>query len=513
MNVDNGNIVNLICESANLFPDKLAIEDPLGNLNYKELITNIHKYSKFFSVYNMRKGDVVLVILPNSVNYLLSYYSIIHNNSIAVPCEPTVTITNLLQIVKSCKPKFLITNNEYFAKLDNKIINLFDKIFLFGDYDEKHNIIPNIETKIFDCCNTERHVDSDINDISTIMYTTGTTGKPKGVALRNRNILAAINNICEYIGYSSATKEVVVLPLSHNFGLGHVHCNLTSGGSVYTDNGMSKIGRLIKKIKSFDATGFPNTPAGYSLLLNRYSTTLKEYFANLKFSVINSAPLPSDTTTKIKNLLPHLNIYVYYGLTEASRSTFISLTKEGPKYFNSVGKPMKNVRIDILNGNKLCGDYQKGELVIESPTISGKYWNDEELTKKTFKNGRLYTGDIGYKDKDGYIFITGRKKDIINCGGYKINPNEIENIINKFPNIETSGVIGLSNLNSIAGDSIVAAIKLSGEIVVKDLIKYCHQHLESYKIPHHIEIVDNIPLSNTGKIKREALKKLICKKL
>jgi long-chain acyl-CoA synthetase len=345
------------------------------------------------------------------------------------------------------------------------------------------------------------------------MYTTGTTGESKGVKLSHENVVSAINNICDFVSYGPKDKEVVVLPLSHNFGLGHVYCNLRSGGSVYTEHGLLRVNRVLKKIESFEATGFPTTPSGVDLLTKRYGAVLEKRLKNLKFSIINSAPLSSEQMIRLQNFLPDLNIFVYYGMTEASRSTFISLSNKGSDYYASVGKAMNGIQVTIRNEN---GDElpsgTEGEVSISGPTVSAGYWNNLDEDVKSFRNGELLSGDLGLMDDNGYLYITGRKKDQINVGGYKVNPVEVEEVVQRYPGVLECAVCSVgNNFSEVVALGVVVEDINSFEL--DKLLKSCNGELENWKIPQVAKVIDSLPRTNTGKIKRQQLSEVLSGKL
>jgi len=352
----------------------------------------------------------------------------------------------------------------------------------------------------------------DPDDLAALMYTTGTTGLPKGVPLTHAAVLAALRSIVEFVGYNQEDREVVILPLSHNFGLGHVYCNLMSGGAVYTENGLARVGRVLKAVESFNATGFPGTPTGFGILMDNYGPVLAQKARNVRFSVINSAPLPPERTAQLRELLPQLDIMVYYGLTEASRTAFISLTRSGPGYYRSVGRPMKHVEVRVKTADKNApSGVETGEILIRGAAVPSGYWNNPAETQTVFREGWLHTGDLGHLDADGYLWITGRIKDVINVGGYKVNSAEVERVLLTWPGVRDAGVVGIEGAGGMTGESVVAAIVGEAGFALDEscLQQHCVAHLEKFKVPSRFVVVSEINRSNTGKIKRAELAKVV----
>jgi long-chain acyl-CoA synthetase len=202
--------------------------------------------------------------------------------------------------------------------------------------------------------------------------------------------------------------------------------------------------------------------------------------------------LPPEQAARLRDLLPDTDLMVYYGLTEASRSTFISLTSGGPAYYTSVGRAMPGVAL------RLADD---GEVLISGPTVAQGYWNDPTLTSQTLRDGWLHTGDLGRLDADGFLFVTGRKKDLINVGGYKVRPEEVEHVLLGHEAVQDAGVFGQ--------DQVEAAIVASCRLDPADLSRLCYSRLEPFKVPARFHQIDAIPRSDTGKIKRAALAEML----
>ena len=509
-------VADIVRDGAERFGDRLAVADPQQELTYAELAEAVWRMAGFLRRAGVEAGDRVAIVLPNSVRFAQVHFGILAAGSISVPCDFAVTVENLLRIYENCSPRFLITDQTVIGRLEGMLAaENFEKVFFYGNASsvEVAKGVPNLEAELVaeNLPAGPPDLDRDPDGVASLMYTTGTTGRAKGVPLRNANINAAVTNICNFVGYTESDREVVILPLSHNFGLGHVYCNLLNGGAVYTENGLSRVGRVLTKVREFRATGFPGTPTGFGMLIDRFGPVLQERCKDLRFSVINSAPLPPERTEQLQTLLPNLDIMVYYGLTEASRSTFISLSRMGPRYYRSVGRAMPKVRVEILGHDGLSlAQEETGEVVISGPTVTSGYWNNPDLNTETFKNGKMHTGDLGHMDSDRNLFITGRLKEFINVGGYKVNPIEVEDVIKSYPGIEDVGVTGVEDLSGVTGESVVAGfVTINKELDTEALERHCLKHLEKFKVPVAFVRLDAVPRTNTGKAKRKELDGLL----
>lgn len=512
----NWMVADIVLDGAERFGNRLAISDPHQELTYLELAKEVWRIAAFLRKAGVEAGDRVAIVLPNSVRFIEVHFGILAANCISVPCDFGVTAENLLRIFENCSPRFLITEQSVIDRFEGVLPEEnIEKVFLYADTftEQVAKSITDLKAEL-----SAENLPTGPPDIyrypdavASLMYTTGTTGCAKGVPLRNTNINAAVSNICNFVGYTEGDREVVILPLSHNFGLGHLYCNLLNGGAVYTENGLSRVGRVLNKVRDFKATGFPGTPTGFGMLIDRFGPVFQERCSDLRFSVINSAPLPPERTQQMQTLLPNLNIMVYYGLTEASRSTFISLSQMGPKYYRSVGRAMPNVSVQILGQDDLPLEQEEtGEVVISGPTVVSGYWNSSDLSAETFKNGRMHTGDLGYMDSDRNLFISGRMKDFINVGGYKVNPVEVEDVIKAYPGVDDVGVTGIEGLLGVTGESVVAGfVSIDKELDAEAVERHCLKNLEKFKVPNAFIRLDAVPRTNTGKTKRKALSVLL----
>ena len=505
---------DILHETAARFPDAVALKDPREECTYAQLSGDVNVLAAGLQRRGLGPQSRSLVILPNSVNFIRAHFAVLTAGGISVPCDYGVTRENLEKIGGNCQPTQLITDEATLRRLfpdglasSSSLRDVL--VVLVGDPQERdltQTLTSFAELRTTSTALTQ--ISRQENEVTAILYTTGSTGMPKGVALAHSHTLAALKNICEFIGYTPDDREVVVLPLSHSFGLGHVYCNLMSGGAAYTEPGLMRIKRVLNTIESFGATGFPTTPMGIGMLIDRFGPILADKGRKLRFSVINSAPLPPERTAQLQELLPSLDIMVYYGLTEASRSCFISLTKMGPSYYRSAGQAMKNVRLRLrrADGSDAAVD-EDGEVLISGPTVPDGYWNNPRATAESFEDGWLRTGDLGRLDRDGCLTISGRIKDLVNVGGHKVFPGEVEDVLKTFPGVQDAAVAGLSDVEGLTGETVVAGVVAEKQDAfdAAECSRFCVLHLEKYKVPARFVVLDQIPRAETGKIKRGEL--------
>ena len=506
-------ISDILHRTARVYADCTAAADPVEVVTYGQLSEEVYRIARGLLDFGLQRGDRVALVLPNSVNFLRAHFAILTAGGVSVPCDAAVSSDVLHSILSNCRPRCVIISFAAFRRLAEVLNQLgVERVVLLEGIDGMDASVPLSATAwrelLMTFSNAPLGVSPSPSDVAVLMYTTGTTGAPRGVQLTHSNILSALRNITDFVGYTSIDREVVVLPLSHSFGLGHVYCNFLNGGAVYIEAGLSRVGRVLKQLEGFKATGFPGTPMSFALLLDRFRPALAELGRNLRFIVINSAPLPPERIVQLRTLLPKTKIMAYYGLTEASRSTFIDHTASGPAYYRSVGTPMKHVTIDICDteGRRLPPGIS-GEVRIKGPTVAQGYWESDADTQAVFQDGWLRTGDFGYRDDKGFLFITGRLKEMVNVGGYKVSPYEVEAVMLKYPEVAEAAAFGCKCRLDADSEVLAAAVvpRCKASFNREGLERHCRESIEAFKVPSHIFLVKSLPRSETGKVKRGAL--------
>jgi long-chain acyl-CoA synthetase len=516
---DLATLAEILPRGAERFGAREALADPDESVSYAQLAGDASRLARAFVKLGLASGERSLVIMPNSVGLVRAHFANLQAGLVSVPCDAAIAPDTLAAVVASCAPRVLLTNTHTARRLAEAgaLPPSLAHVVVLGP-DSASVRLPQARDGMALAGGESSEpwmADRTASDLAALMYTTGTTGRPKGVMLTHANVLAALRSIVDFVGYTPDDREVVILPLSHNFGLGHVYCNLLSGGAVYTENGLARPGRVLKALASFRATGFPGTPAGFGLLLDQYAPVLADKGRGLRFSVINSAPLPPERAAQLQVVLPQLDIMVYYGLTEASRTAFISLTRHGPSHYRAVGRPMAHVQVEVRQGAVTVAAGETGEVVVRGAAVSRGYWEDAAQTAAAFPDGWLHTGDLGHVDHEGCLWITGRIKDLINTGGYKVIPGDVEKVLLTIDGVQDAGVAGLEGLPGCTGEAVVAGLVVGGGFLLKESVlqRHCLAVLEKFKVPVRFALIDAVPRTNTGKVKRAELARAIAARL
>ena len=330
--------------------------------------------------------------------------------------------------------------------------------------------------------------------MADVLFTTGTTGAPKGVVLTHQNLAAAARNINEYIGNTEDDIELLALPVSHSFGLGRLRCVLSKGGTIVLLGSFANVKRFFIAMETNHVTGFGMVPASWQFLKRMSRDKICNYADQLHYIEIGSSFMPIEEKQQLNEWLPKTRICMHYGLTEASRSAFMEF-HEYANNLSSIGKPAPNTDIQIIDG-EIC---VKGEHVTQS------YWNESpERIAQDFHGDYFRTGDSGWKDENGDIYIKGRIKEMINVGGEKVSPMEVEDYLNAIPQILESACCALHD--EVMGEVVEAFVVEKDPISDKEIMAIIRPQLENYKWPKKIVRVDAIPKTSSGKIQRLQLK-------
>lgn len=345
------------------------------------------------------------------------------------------------------------------------------------------------------------------NEMSEIIFTTGTTGNPKGVLLSHNTVYKTAKNINKFTNLKSTDVEMHMMPISHSFGLARIRCCIIAGCPIVLHNGFGNLNLFFESLKKNKGSVISTVPAGINFLLKLAKQKIEKFSDQIRMIELGSAPMTKEEKMLLLEVLPNTDICMHYGLTEASRSTFLNFSND-INFIDSVGKQNFGTNLLILNSKKeICKVNELGEICIKGTNLFSKYIFTE--SKASFHNGYFQTGDYGYLNEQGYLFFQARKDEMMNIAGKKVSPLEIEKYLNKLSYIEESACIQSKNSNT-GLDEIRAYIVLKDSNcpsnISFEIKKELKNHIEYYKIPTSIINIGKIPKSSNGKILRNKLK-------
>lgn len=463
-------------------PNKIAVIDGQQEITYAQLWDYILRAATFYSKV-AHKGERIILSASKSADFVYSYFGAHMAGVITLPVDSAVNEIRLQRIITSAQP-----------------IGIYGKLFL----DEQK-----YDAKPFPCLDRESKYDDKLpqdDDIADILYTTGTTGFPKGVVLTHHNEYCSAENINEFIGNTENEIELLALPISHSFGLGRLRCTMLKGATIDLLGSFAAMKKFYREIENRNITGFGMVPASWNYIKKMSGERINAFAEQIKYIEIGSAPMSLEDKQLLLHLLPHTRICMHYGLTEASRSTFICFG-ESQDHLDSIGKPTPNTEIKIFSeeGHEATIGAE-GEVCVKGGNVCSNYWGDcEAAYKDSFFGDYFRTGDWGFKDNEGYFHLISRKKELINVGGKKLSPIEVEEVINAIDGIVESACIGVHD--DVLGEVVKAfVVRNNPSLTEEDIINVVKTKLEGYKIPASVVFITDIPKTGSGKLQRLLLK-------
>ena len=466
-------------------PDKVALISGDTEITYSQLWDYcLCAAEKLKQDYHLKKGDRVILSAAGNIEFVYAYFGVHIAGGICVPIDPDTNQTRFEYIEKSTTPVC--------------VMGLLHNV--------KKETIP--FTDVVNGTSKASYVAPEQGQVADILFTTGTTGAPKGVALSYNNLSAAARNINAFIGNTSSDVELLALPISHSFGLGRLRCSLSKGATVMMLGTFANVKKFFKEMARCQVTMFAMVPASWGFIKKMSGKYIGKFADQLKYIEIGSSFMPVEDKELLMSLLPDTRICMHYGSTEASRSAFMEFHAYKDNLL-SIGKASPNVEIKIFTSQGTPAALgEEGEVCVKGEHVTCSYWNETpERFASDFYDGYFRTGDCGTMDAEGNIYLKSRIKEMINVGGKKVSPMEVEDILNTIPGIKESACIGIPDPGIVLGEVVKAFIVADDNLSDEEIMKQLRPQLEVYKLPVEIERINAIPKTGSGKIQRLSLKK------
>jgi acyl-CoA synthetase (AMP-forming)/AMP-acid ligase II len=504
-------IQNFLENSAETYPNKCAVWHNNNSITYLQLDQKANKIANFLIENGINRGDRIALLIDNSIEYIISYFGILKAGAVVIALNNEIKPANLHYYLNNSDASAIITVN-HFMSIINGLPDLCLVKFIITDQAEM--IYPKINLyffqEILENGNTSKPSIKSISiDMAAIVYTSGSTGEPKGVMLSHQNLFDNTKSIVQYLHLTVEDSIMVVLPFYYIYGKSLLLTHFCVGGSIIIENRFVFPNVVIDTMKKFKVSGFAGVPSTYTLLLNN-SAIRNSKIDSLRYITQAGGAMAPTVQREVADVFSPAKLYIMYGTTEASpRLTYLEPEMLQSKY-GSIGKAIPNVEIIIADEfGKPVANNQTGEIVARGSNIMMGYWKDPESTVAVLRNGLYYTGDIGKSDDDGYIYVVGRKSDMIKVGGNRVSAKEIEEALVSLPEISEVAAIGVPD--TILGEAIKAFIVLKSDstIDISTIRQKLYPLLPSYKIPKYFEFKENLPKNGSGKIMKEILRNLI----
>lgn len=491
MTLNIQSIPELLRQRAAAAPEKpfLFSEADGRQFTYREFEAVVGRVAGMLWANGVRKGDVVSLLLPNSVEYVIAYFACWHIGALAGPINSLLKAQEIAYVISNSEARLLLVNSEFATQSEIKTV-VFDNVEDFANE-------PVAETRI------------ETNDEAIIIYTSGTTGKPKGCLLTHDNVIANARQISSWLSFTENDRLLTMMPLFHMNAVSVTTMSaLYAGGSTVVSPKFSA-SRFWQIISDYQITSFGSVATMLSMLLTTYPDGVPSGLRTeqLRFAMCGSAPVPAEVMKRFEETFNCL-VVEGYGLSESTcRSTFNPPDRR--RRPGSCGLPIGNEMRVVDDDDRDVPDGSLGEIVLRGENILKGYYKNPDATATAFRNGWFHTGDIGYRDQDGFYYIVDRKSDMIIRGGENIYPREIDEVLYQHPCVASAAAVGIPD--ALYGEEVAAVIVLKEQTKVseEEVIEFCKARLADFKCPKTVYFVTDIPKGPTGKLlKRELVKML-----
>jgi long-chain acyl-CoA synthetase len=515
-----GGVAQYLCHQVQVRPRHPVTVFNGVSATYEQLFERAKRISGLLAANGINAGDRVGVLFPNHPDFIASFFGATGLGAVVVPINPLLKSEEIAHILQDSQARALIVLSRSFAEARKALSVLHDLQFVLVITPDGEELNEGVDKDIK--AKVERIHARDLalatqsgvvwtqslqaqNDLCVLVYTSGTTGKPKGAMLTHHNVASCVAMAHTVLEFSSEDRFLSVLPLCHIYGLTLAMLGVISKGGTIVIQERFEAPQTLKLIEEAKVTLIPAVPAMYQFMLmeierNRYD------LSSVRICLCGGSAMPHELIPALeeKFAAPFIE---GYGLTEvsciATANPPLGVRKNG-----SVGLPMPGVTIGIFDAhrkNLACGPENVGEVAIKGPNVMQGYFNREDATKECLQDGWFFTGDLGYLDEEGYLFIVGRTKELIIRGGQNIYPREIEDVVLRIPQVAEVAVVGVPD--QVMGERVKAVIALrKGQTLTSEEAKeFCAAHLAEYKIPRIFEFVAELPRNSTGKVLKRLL--------
>lgn len=495
-------------------PGKTALICGHRRLTYAEVDAMADRMANALIANGVRRGDRVGIYLQNSVECVIAIYAALKADATFVVVNPALKFDKLTYILNHCAATTLVAESRLAQK--GELARVFDecpslRFAVTRGAAARAGSDPRVIG--FDAIQAEfpaqRPARKNIDvDLACLVYTSGSTGEPKGVMCDHSNVVFVSRSVMAYLENRESDVVMCVLPLAFSYGLYHPLMTFTFGGTLVLEESFAFPVAMLKRMAEERVTGFAGVPTIYAAMLqldlSQFDLSSVRYFTNA------AAALPEEHLKELHRRLPHMSLYSMYGQTETKRTLYLP-PEELDRRPGSVGIaiPGTEVWIEDADGNRLGPD-EVGELVVRGRHVMRGYWNDPAGTAQRYRPGPVagerlcYTGDLFRMDQDGFFYFVSRSDEIIKCRGEKVAPKAVENVLHRLPGVILAAVVGVPD--ALLGQAVKAVLVADRTQVTEELVMaHCRTYLEDVMVPRYVEFRDELPLTGSGKVIRRSL--------
>ena len=483
-------IVSAVARFAEERPERIAVIADEEQINYRDLWKEIQGFADYIRSMELPPASRIIVKAAPSIWFAVACFGIHLSGNIHVPLEKTIGPEGLNNVAEELTAALIISDvepAEKYAHVDSA------KVREIGRANYKEGLTFDFPTPEMTC---------------DIMFTTGTTGKSKGVMESHRAVVAVSENVQYGAQIPEDNIYLVPAPINHASAIRKLYVSMLTGTTVVLLDGFTNIKKFYSYIEKYHVTSILMPPAAVRMILLLSAKELAKYSGQLHHIHTGSAAFPEADKEKLCSILPDTRLYFAYGSSEAGCVSMFDYSKH-KGLISCVGKPNKNAHIFIVDDNRKeiqSSKENQGLIAITGAMTMQGYYNEPELTEGVLKDGVVYTNDIGYIDEEGFVYMLGRRGDVISIGGLKIAPTEVENVVLRFPGIAECACFAVEDRMGGAIPKLNIVTEKGKEVDVAELRAHLAKYLEAFKIPKQIAFVEEIPKTSNGKIDRKRLK-------
>jgi len=483
-----------VAARAQAAPDQVAIVDGDREVSYGQFLDQVQNFGAALIARGLQRGDRVAIVLPNRIEAAVACYGTWLAGGVAVPFNAQARLRDFASWLRHCGAHVVVHERGHVdieqalsEAASTHAIGL-DAAQSFVAEDTAHrDPLP---------------VTSDPAAPAAILYTSGTTGAPKGVMLSHANLLANVDSVLAYLQLESNDSVLSVLPFYYAYGASVLHTHLVSGSTLRLAPNLLFPHLIVEALVRDRVTGFSGVPSTFALLLDRVN--LADYdLSGLRYLTQAGGAMSPALTRRLRSALPQARLFVMYGQTEAtSRLTWLPPERLDEK-IGSVGIAVRDVQLEIRRDDGACAALgETGDVWACGPNVMAGYWQDPDATAAVLRDGWLRTGDMGHLDAEGFLTLAGRRSDMIKTGAHRVHPNDIEDAIAELAGVREVAVVGIDD--EVLGQVIKAVVVADdlGPRGVDRIKAHCRARLAPYKIPKQVEFVNSLPRTASGKVRR-----------
>lgn len=510
-------VCTAFCQRAEREPERIAVHHRQRDWSYGELRERATAVASWLRQGGLQHGARVGLLLPNSAEYVACYLGVQLAGGVAVTLNPNTTPRELSHTLVHSQPAAVVVApgaEEPLAAVAEQLTSL--RLCVVTAPDGAAQALARVSGRtvaplgeVWDGQARGCLPQLEPSDLAQIIYTSGTSGRPKGVTLSHRNLAANCSSILEYLELTPSDSVFVVLPFFYSYGNSLLTTHLVAGGRLVLAANFAFWNPALDLMEVQRATGFAGVPSSFAMLL-RKSDFARRSFRHLRYMTCAGGGLAPALAEQLRTLVPHARLFLMYGQTEATARLATLLPEDLPRKLGSIGMPIPGVKLAVLDDEgRPVAPGEVGEIVAQGDSVMVGYWNDAAATRDVLRPEGLRTGDLASVDADGYLYVVGRKSDLIKSGDHRIHPEEIEILLLELPGVAEAAVCGLPDeiLGAVPAAFVVPAARQPA-LTVEEALAHANRNLPRHKQLRHLQFVAALPRTASGKVQRSELRGL-----